>query len=237
MDADRPKDPPHSVPPNDSKHFDPENLIKTVIAVPLLKYIDGDPAALQYIIIDVNLRHGEGRDKAKGDIFQFIVDAIQAAGDPNVQQGAHRSKSESSRQYVYARLQGKVIRELVARDQRNKARSIFHVWPDFIVRAQIWKSVPTVKADACRRSFATTGKGILWAILDSGIDAAHPHFAQFGNLKDLPGPVTHMDFTTDPPGKVDAPVDNYGHGTHVAGIIAGQMEETQAGAPVAIVRE
>jgi len=237
MDADRPKDPPHSVPPSDSKHFDPENLIKTVIAVPLLKDIEGDPAALRYVIIDINLRHEEGRDKAKSEIFQFIVDAIQAAGDPNVQQGAHRSKSEASRQYVYARLQGKVIRELVARDQRNKARAIFHVWPDFIVRAQIWKSVPTVKADACRRSFATTGKGILWAILDSGIDAAHPHFAQFGNLKNLPGPVTHMDFTTDPPAKVDAPVDNYGHGTHVAGIIAGQLEETQASAPVAIVRE
>jgi|SRR5579863_1409574 len=237
MDTDRPKDPPRSVPSGDAKHFDPENLIKTVIAVPLLKYIEENPTALQYIIIDVNLRHGEGRDKAKGDIFQFAADAIQAAGDPNIQQGVHRSKSEASDQYVYARLQGKVIRELVARDQRNKARAIFHVWPDFIVRAQIWKSVPTVKADACRRSFATTGKGIVWAILDSGVDAGHPHFAKFGNLKNLPASVTHMDFTTDPPAKVDAPVDDYGHGTHVAGIIAGQLDETQPDPPVAIVRE
>jgi serine protease AprX len=237
MDTDRPKDQPPSAPPGDARQFDPENLVKTVIAVPLLKDIERDPAALRYIIIDVNLRHGEGRDSAKSDIFQFVADAIQAAGDPNVQQGVHRSKSEASQQYVYAQLQGKVIRELVARDQRNPARAIFHVWPDFIVRAQIWKSVPTVKADACRRSFATSGKGILWAILDSGIDAAHPHFGQFGNLKGLPAPVTHMDFTTDPAAKVDPPVDDYGHGTHVAGIIAGQMEDTQASSPVAIVRE
>src|ERR1700681_3403347 len=129
MDADRPKDPPGSVPHSDSKHFDPENLIKTVIAVPLLRDIEADPAALQYVIIDLNLRHEKGRDGAKNDIFQFVAEAIQAAGDSNVQQGVHRSKSEASRQYVYARLQGKVIRELVARDQRNKARAIFHVWP------------------------------------------------------------------------------------------------------------
>jgi len=237
MDTEDPKDPPPFPSSGAATQFDPENLIKTVIAVPLLKDIEADPAALRYIVIDVNLRHGEGRDKAKSDIFQFIADAIQAAGDTNVKQGVHRSKSEASQQYIYAHLQGKVIREVVARDQRNKTRAIFHVWPDFIVRAQIWKSVPTVKADACRRSFATTGKGILWAILDSGIDAAHPHFAQFGNLKDLPPPVTHMDFTTDPPAKVAAPADNYGHGTHVAGIIAGQLEETQASSPVAIVRE
>jgi serine protease AprX len=237
MDDERPRDPPRSAPPSDTKPFDPENLIKTVIAVPLLQGIEADPAALRYIIIDANLRHAGGRNKAKSDILQFIADAIQAAGDPNVQQGVHRSKSEASQQYVYAHLQGKVIRELIARDQRNKVRAIFHVWPDFIVRAQIWKSAPTVKADACRRSFATTGKGILWAILDSGIDASHPHFAKFGNLKNLPASVTHMDFTTDPPAKVDAPVDDYGHGTHVAGIIAGQLDDAPPGPPVAIVRE
>src|ERR1700688_3672023 len=101
MDEERPKDPPRSAPPSYTKPFDPENLIKTVIAIPLLRDIEADPAALQYIIIDANLRHAGGRSKAKSDIFQFIADAIQAAGDPTVQQGVHRAKSEASQQYVY----------------------------------------------------------------------------------------------------------------------------------------
>lgn len=218
-------------------HFNPENLIRSVIAVPLLRDIKDDPAALRYVIVDINLLHREGREGAKDGILDLISNAIRSAGDPNVTQGVNVSKSAASPQYVYARLQGKVISELVAQDQKQGTRLIFHVWPDFIVRAQMWKSVPTVKADACRRSFATTGKGILWAVLDSGIDATHPHFAKYGNLKDLPASVTHMDFTADPSAPVGIPADDYGHGTHVAGIIAGHLEETEANPPVGIVRE
>ena len=223
--------------PEELNRFDPENLVKSVIAVPLLKDIEADPNALRYVIIDSNVRYSEGRHRAKDLILQFIEDAIKAAGDANVKQGANRYKSEASQQYVYARLQGKVIRVLVARDQQNDTRAIFHVWPDFVVRAQMWKSVPAVKADACRRAFDTSGKGILWAILDSGIDSGHPHFSKFGNLQNLPASVTHMDFTTDPPAVVAAPADDYGHGTHVAGIIAGQLDDTAPSPPVAIVRE
>jgi len=40
----------------------------------------------------------------------------------------------------------------------------------------IYESVPTIKADASRRLFEVTGKGICWAVLDSGIDATHPAF-------------------------------------------------------------
>jgi subtilisin family serine protease len=221
----------------EKKRFDPDSLIRAVIAGPLLEKIKAAPAELLYVIIDANLRHDEGRQKTKAAIFDLIETAIRTAGDANIRQGANRAKSEASQQYVYARLQGKVIQQLVALDQTRETRAIFHVWPDFIVHSQIWKSGPTVKADACRRSFGTSGKDILWAVLDSGIDATHPHFAKHGNLKNLPSPIVHMDFTIDPPAPVDVPVDDYGHGTHVAGIIAGELDDADAGGPVAIVRE
>lgn len=220
--------------PSGPSGFDPNNLIKSVIAMPLLDQINADPAAVRYVIIDLNSRHAAGRHKAKNDALDLIQKAIQDAGDPGVEQGAHPSKTEASQHYVYARLQGKVIQRLV---QQDTDRTVFHIWPDFIVRAQIWKSVSTVKADACRRAFATTGRGILWAVLDSGIDFSHPHFTKFGNLKDLPPPVTHMDFSIDAPASVAAPADDYGHGTHVAGIIAGELDEKTATPPVAIVKE
>jgi serine protease AprX len=237
MDEDRSNDPLPSASREQKKRFDPDSLIRAVIAVPLLERIKAAPAELCYVIIDTNLRHDDGPQKAKAAIFDLIQTAIQTTADANIRQGANRSKSEASQQYVYAHLQGKVIQELVALDQKRETRAIFHVWPDFIVQSQIWKSGPTVKADACRRSFATSGKDILWAVLDSGIDAIHPHFAKHGNLKDLPPPIVHMDFTTDPPTPVDVPVDDYGHGTHVAGIIAGELDDAGAGRPVAIVRE
>ena len=44
------------------------------------------------------------------------------------------------------------------------------------MQAQLDASVATVKADAARASFAATGRGIVWAVLDSGVCADHPHF-------------------------------------------------------------
>ena len=236
-------------PTQGDRKFYPENLVKTIIAMPLLRDIETDESKPLFVIIDVNIRFAKGRDAAQEHIFEMIQEAVAEKGDiPG--QGANLSKSRASQQYVYAKLQGKVIRRLVEKDQGEQTpagqeqtttprheRCIYHVWPDFIIRPLVWKSVPTVKGDACRRAFATTGKGILWAVLDSGIDAAHPHFDKHGNLRDLPSPVQHMDFTQDPPVPVGVAGlrDEYGHGTHVAGIIAGELDADAP--PLAIVRE
>ena len=62
----------------------------------------------------------------------------------------------------------------------------------------------------------STGAGMRIAVLDTGIDAAHPAFA--GRL--LTG-FDFVDFDTDP-SEVGNAVNNisYGHGTHVAGLVA-----------------
>lgn len=39
----------------------------------------------------------------------------------------------------------------------------------------IWRSRLTVKADAAARLFDASTAGIRWAVLDTGIDATHPH--------------------------------------------------------------
>jgi len=150
------------------------------------------------------------------------------------------------------------LHEMVEQDQQS-ARStglppvIFRVWPDYPLEPQIDRSAPTVKADAAWRSYDARGRGIVWAIIDSGIDASHPHFSELelaaeGRGEDLPQGLTsrlHRDFSylvnPDSPLKPaavgdqagaaaagtppSALVDESGHGTHVAGIIAGCTPE------------
>ncbi|MDQ3564520.1 MAG: S8 family peptidase [Pseudomonadota bacterium] len=102
-------------------------------------------------------------------------------------------------------------------------RTIHHIWPDFRVQSCIMRSIATVKADAAQRSFTALGEGITWAVMDSGIDADHPHFKAHGNIDRTSS--YHADFTGAPTGA--APLkDEYGHGTHVAGIIAGEQIRT-----------
>jgi serine protease AprX len=99
----------------------------------------------------------------------------------------------------------------------SKCRAIFHIWPDFEISACINKSIATVKADAAQNSFSALGTGITWAVMDSGIRHDHPHFRKHANVD--PASDWHKDFTVDPSGPFD---DKNGHGTHVAGIIAGE---------------
>jgi len=66
--------------------------------------------------------------------------------------------------------------------------------------------------------------------MDSGIDLDHLHFAPHGNLSTVP-PEWHRDFVAAPLGNGSpatasvgkALADPFGHGTHVAGIIAGEF--------------
>jgi subtilisin family serine protease len=45
-------------------------------------------------------------------------------------------------------------------------------------RPAIWRSRVTVKADAATRLFSLSCRTLCWAVLDSGVDATHPAFAQ-----------------------------------------------------------
>jgi subtilisin family serine protease len=135
-------------------------------------------------------------------------------------------------------------------------RAIYKLWPDFPVRSHIHRSMPTIKADAALKSYEAAGHGIVWAVIDSGIDGAHPHFLAGQNatldaadVRDLhrcfipveqliggvpiPQPLPDPDDaqTSDErkariaPHRTHALTDDFGHGTHVAGIIAGGAPE------------
>ncbi|GAA3477093.1 S8 family serine peptidase [Streptomyces yanii] len=82
------------------------------------------------------------------------------------------------------------------------------VWLDELTKLQLEQSVPQIGAPAAwARGF--DGSNVKVTVLDSGIDATHPDFT--GRIAEA------VDFTNSPNG----PVDQHGHGTHVASTIAG----------------
>ena len=221
------------------KPFEPENLDRTVIAIPLLKILEKEKLELEAdaslrpkshkVIIDLNMAFPKGREKAREWVLGAVPRVVKSDG-LNKSQRVHEGKSRFSPQYLFASLEANVIRALVNLDAKengskrgkagNSTRAIYHIWPDFPIRILTNKSVSTVKADAARASFSAYGQGIVWAVMDSGVDLSHPHFKLHGNL-DLESPLEHLDFT----GEKVTQKDPNGHGTHVAGIIAGEIDK------------
>lgn len=207
------------------KGFDPDVLTRSVIAVPLLREIEVDPKAERWVIVDLNLDYPDGCRRAREQVVALLHAVLRTPKERREGEWPRRldrAKSQLVDQYLFGELTGEQIVELVRRDRKEAHPAIHRVWPDFALEAHITSSVRTIKCDAARISFSAQGEDIVWAVMDSGIAGDHPHFTQHRNLELDAGaetPVRHLDFTGG-----DSPLtDDYGHGTHVAGIIAGEI--------------
>jgi subtilisin family serine protease len=213
-------------------------------------------------VVELNLQHAEGLPGAINALFQIYKLVLESAPKPIL----------ISKTYARCELSLSELRSLLKADNRNseqavnsrgsgrvdlmRYRALYKVWPDFPVTSQVFRSLPTIKANAAQRSFEAEGHGIVWAVIDSGIDGEHPHFGSNGTLvadevRDLhrsflrdqqkgPGGTTRPALSDldgrDLPGEERAELialhrkhalkDEFGHGTHVAGILAGQAPST-----------
>jgi serine protease AprX len=95
-----------------------------------------------------------------------------------------------------------------AAEQLSKLPGVKYVEKDITFHAALDKSAPQMGAPVAWES-GFTGKGVTVAVVDTGIDGTHPDLkGRIVGWKDLVSGGT-------------TPYDDFGHGTHCAGIIAG----------------
>jgi len=187
-----------------------QDLMRGIVTEPLLTHILAAPESPFDIIISLNELFPEGLDKAaewvEGELKKLKPKPERVARAAN---------------YVFARLTGTQILALAAvyrswvKSQGDRFKSpVYRVWEDAEIHPCLTRSLATIKGDACHRAFNSFGEGIVWAVLDSGIDKNHLHFA--------PDTIDVTLSQTFAGGS--ATEDKFGHGTHVAGIIAGSWK-------------
>jgi serine protease AprX len=100
------------------------------------------------------------------------------------------------------------------------------VGPDHDAFATLERTGAAIASTIARQQFTLTGQGVGIAVIDSGITAWHDDlYLASPNSPRLESRVVHFrDFTREVNPRVwtsEQPFDEFGHGTHVAGIIAG----------------
>ena len=169
------------------------------------------------IMIELNLRYHSGPAEAMKRV-QHLWRFVGGVDEP-----LRLADEYAVGELTTGQLEGLVSADAAAGDWANRA--IYRIWPDFEAHRQVDVSSTTIKAQAAQRAFNSFGDGIVWAVVDSGIQKDHPHFEGYETLTDKSVKDLHRDFTVEDNDPQLALVDEDGHGTHVAGIIAGGLDE------------
>lgn len=209
------------------------------------------PDELGDYMVELNLLHKKGLQEAADAFVQIFKDVLGNEYNEQRQPSRIAKTYYKCRMTVF---QWQKLIELDERHAENE-RAIYRIWPDFPVKALMNRSMATIKADAAKRAYGAFGTGVTWAVIDSGIHAHHPHFGDPGvaerhTLLDPAIADLHRDFSLPDPEyatvesssatdeekakarrellerhKAQALTDELGHGTHVAGIIAGGLNQ------------
>ena len=152
------------------------------------------------------------RDRLEGLIRQVLQFHGATADDGRIQ---------VMQRYISADLTRSEIEQLRSHCGTLK---IDRVWRNAVKRALLNQSTHTLQVRPANLGYGACGRDIGWAVLDTGISAAHPHFKEHANV------VAQWDCTLTgsprplkPGDALFGTLDGNGHGTHVAATIAGGM--------------
>jgi subtilisin family serine protease len=179
-----------------------------VIARNLVRRLENAPREAHHPVL-IELVDPAGSKRPLAEIRDDLVARIRA----NARRSDEDLRLQVMRRYVAADLTRREA-ETLASEFGMKGLMVKRIWRNEVKRALLETSLNAVHAGAAHVGYKAYGQGIHWAVLDSGINKDHPHFAAHETVE------AEVDCTGRGVVEGQAP-DEHGHGTHVAGIIAG----------------
>ncbi|MCB0713536.1 MAG: S8 family peptidase [Ignavibacteriae bacterium] len=159
----------------------------------------------------------EARDILEGGIKTLIGRSINSTNEDEIEKIA---RFDRLRHFLAADLTRSEVEMLRLNFKEYKVNT---VWRNAKKGVMIHQSTHTVQVKPANLAYGANGEGIGWAVLDTGIRGDHPHFAKHKNIVEQwdctkPGIIKSLSKS------VSDELDGNGHGTHVAAIIAGELE-------------
>ncbi|MDE3179447.1 MAG: S8 family peptidase [Acidobacteriota bacterium] len=174
---------------------------------------------MKTFVISLPVREEMAAQAASGKLapIPLIISVESAVGHPDLGLQPAKEKAKKFLQgktdrvaesdyYIFTSLLPADIEDLAQKDW------IYKIWKDETCYSHLLWSTETIKASPSWRTFDARGKGVTWAVMDTGIRSDHPHFTQFSTIDTVLSRNFSLSSTLE---------DMNGHGTHVAGIIAG----------------
>ncbi|MBI5094889.1 MAG: S8 family peptidase [Candidatus Hydrogenedentes bacterium] len=144
--------------------------------------------------------------------------------------------------YVAARIDPRALARLEGA-LGEKEKIVHRIWKNSTKRAYLVNTSRVLQAEAAHVGYSALGEGITWAVLDTGIRSSHSHFSPYQTIEKIfdctkPDTLTANTKSSQTlPIPISSSLDPAGHGTHVAGIIAGSGQANRVGiAPKAKLR-
>lgn len=203
-------------------------IARAVIVRDLVRDLENGHAEQRFpTLIQIDIPDGDSDDGSIDDRRERLRRRIEQLAQQR-EAPAELLRLQVMRRFVSADLTREDVETLRT---EFKQLQIQRIWKNLSKRALIAQSTGTVQARPAHLGYGAMGKGVTWAVLDTGIAAQHPHFRRADGRNAV---IEQWDCTQPgaavlhkPGQKAFDTLDRNGHGTHVAGIIGGGV----AGSP------